>query len=201
METIHKIITGIKFTYTHANTIFGGAYTSALLINPIKTIDATNYILHANNSFVLKVITGYACTYIFFRFRKKIQSILLQAIYEITYMVYNERHNEIIEPSQLIDDIPKTELVDYLLRFKNLNIKQATEYFLVPQNKIEKLAKKLEEVYVLVRGENNSRILNKDFGRQDLASIFNAASCIDDIESLFKKNDIGFTSVPVNATM
>lgn len=198
METFKKITTGIYFIYKHAQVIFGGAYVSALLINPQWTFQNTYNVLHANDGFILKVLAGYSITYVFVKTRHVVQSAIISSIYQITHTLFNERHNEILEESQLIDDIPKTELVDYLLVNKNLNIKHATEYFLVPQNKIEKLAKKLEEVEILVRGDNNARILNIAFSRSDIANILQDANTIDSIAPLFRKKENGYTSVPSN---
>lgn len=76
-----------------------------------------------------------------------------------------------LNEEKLLDNIPVAELVDYMLRnkhFKREGMNGVRSTFGLNMEKFNALAKKLEENKVLVRGENNGRILDGKWSRQAL---------------------------------
>lgn len=95
-----------------------------------------------------------------------------------------------------IEGIPTVELLDHLFTSKSLKLDAATEKFHTKRHRIETLIKKLRELEVLVPGPNNASVLNSQMSRQDVASIFKGKSSAKDLEPLFRKDALGYTSRP-----
>ena len=101
------------------------------------------------------------------------------------------------EPTEdTIEGIPTVELLDHLFTAKSFKRDDIESKFRVPRYKVSALTKKFKELGVLVSGENNASVLNPEFSRQDLASILRDASSADDLEPLFRKDELGYTSRP-----
>jgi len=81
------------------------------------------------------------------------------------------RKSPVIRQEKLIDNIPVSELTDYLIRnkhFKREGVNGVRATFGLNMEKFNRLANKLEENGVLTRGENNGRFLSERWTRQTL---------------------------------
>lgn len=73
--------------------------------------------------------------------------------------------------AESIEGIPTAELLDHLFTYETFKRKDIEEKFKIPRYRFDALGKKLDALGVTVHGENNARILNKAFSRQDVANI------------------------------
>lgn len=87
-----------------------------------------------------------------------------------------------------IEWIPMIELLDHLFEFKSFKRDDVEQKFAIPRHRFTDLANKFEEMWILVRGINNSRVLNNDFSRQDIASILSGKSTTQEIKPVFRKS-------------
>ncbi len=95
---------------------------------------------------------------------------------------------------KLLDNIPVAELTDYLVRnkhFKREGENGVRETFGLNMERFNNLAKKLEENQVLVRGENNGRILAPHWSRQTLFDYLSGEKKSVDLEPRFTVHRIG----------
>lgn len=70
-----------------------------------------------------------------------------------------------------IRGIPVSEIVDHLFSEKSFKIKDVQEKLAISRGNYDFLSKGLEECGILVRGENNSKIIDKEFSREQVVSI------------------------------
>jgi len=123
----------------------------------------------------------------------------------VSFVVFNHRWLWSFVPSlktvgdrakgDTIEGIPTVELLDHLFTARSLKVKEVTAKFRVPQYRVEELIKNLKRVSVLVPGANNASVLNSEFSRQDVAAILTVSNA-KDLEPLFRKDSLGFTSRP-----
>lgn len=95
---------------------------------------------------------------------------------------------------KLIDNIPVPELVDYLMRNKKFTregVNGVRATFGFSMDKFNALAKRLEENGVLVRGENNGRVLADNWSRQTLIDYLSGSKKSADLIPRFKIYRIG----------
>ena len=105
-----------------------------------------------------------------------------------------EKRKAIVNDEKLIDDIPVAELVDYMLRnkrFKREGINGVRATFGLNMEKFNHLAKKLEENQVLVRGENNGRVLAGNWSRQALIDYLSGQKHSSNLQPRFTIHRIG----------
>lgn len=188
IQTIGKIIAILPLALL-------GTGISMLIISPQLTMELMQDLHNFKDHLFAKVVSGYLIAHLLLKYRKKMINALIDFIYDLTDFIYK---TDTVKPSECIDGIPKDELATYLLENKEFKIKDAVDYFLIPQYKVELLAKKLEEVCVLVRGDNNRRVFNTNFSRSDLANIFKEAQTAEEIQGLFRKEGSGYTTTPSN---
>lgn len=101
-----------------------------------------------------------------------------------------------------IEWIPVVELLDHLFEFESFKRDDIEKKFGIPRNRFTDLAQKLEELCVLKRGENNSRILNKEFARSDIANILAWKSTAEDLRLVSRKiDDSSWTYEPAGKSM
>lgn len=97
--------------------------------------------------------------------------------------------------------IPILEIIKHLFEEKHFKRTDIESKFLLPRNQYTKLAKKLEEIWILKRWENNSRILNEDYTEKQIAKAF--VYCNWNINDLkIQHEEITpnhFTTLPLNA--
>lgn len=93
----------------------------------------------------------------------------------------NKMNSLEIPDSSTIEGIPIDELLDHLYTTKTFKRDDIENTFGLPRNRFTKLAKKLDGLGVLTRGENNSRILNEEFTRAELFSLLEGKSSASEI--------------------
>ena len=104
---------------------------------------------------------------------------------------------EAIIEGETIEGIPVFELLDHLFTFQSFKRDDIEKRFAIPRNRFTDLANKLEELQVLVRGENNSRVLNPEFSRSDVVLILSGVEQAKDLKPVFRQeDDSSFTSRP-----
>lgn len=87
-----------------------------------------------------------------------------------TRVLFNRMKRKLTK-EKTIDGIPAMELADYLIRnksFKREGLNGARETFGLSMKKYNRIAQNLEKTGVLVRGDNNSRVLDETWTRQTL---------------------------------
>lgn len=100
------------------------------------------------------------------------------------------------EPVECIDGIPRVELLDHLFTFGTFKREEVEKKWSIPRYRVTELSKKLEEVGVLVRGENNGRVLNTEFSRADVSSILDGKKAAEELRPLMRKVENGFSHRP-----
>lgn len=117
-----------------------------------------------------------------------ITTFIREFIENIKFKVELNRVNDLtLSDTQTIEGIPIDELLDHLFEVQTFKRNDIEAKFGIPRNKFTRLAKKLDNLNVLSRGENNSRVLNEEFTRKELFSILEgktSASEIDDSPTL-----------------
>lgn len=119
---------------------------------PESALDAAHAVLVAKSYFLPKVLFAAVLIYRW-RYVRKIAKSL---------------HNK-KKCKQNIEGIPATELIDHLFEFESFKRTDVLGKFGIPANRFENIAKKLEELGLLVRGDNNSRILAPGTSREKIA--------------------------------
>jgi hypothetical protein len=95
-----------------------------------------------------------------------------------------------------IEAIPTAELLDHLFSQGTFKRDDVEAKFSVPRYRVTELTKHLKRVGVLTTGENNASVLNPEFSRQDVATVLSGVSAAKDLEPLFRRDELGFTSTP-----
>jgi hypothetical protein len=74
----------------------------------------------------------------------------------------------------MVEGIPTLELIDYLFNNQSFKRDDIEAVFGIPRNRFDILAKKLDDLKVLVRGANNGRVLNPEMSRQEIVQILSS---------------------------
>lgn len=72
------------------------------------------------------------------------------------------------ESGDTIEGVPVPELIDHLFEKGSFKRDDIESKFGMPRNRYQRLAEKMEALEILTRGENNSRVLNKDMTRAEV---------------------------------
>ena len=80
------------------------------------------------------------------------------------------------EPKDAIDGVEKSDLISFLLKNKWFPFMNAKMQFGISPKDHKKIGDNLERVGVLVRGENNARILNENVTRETLEKMFTCSN-------------------------
>lgn len=186
-----RIITGLRII---ALCIVGGLLT-ALFNEPTGTLLMLRDLLALHDWLPAKGIAGFTLAYHW----KPVTSVLRNSalwFWDLTCDTVYFVAGETKRPSDCIDGIPRHELLDFLFTEKSFKQDDVMAAFRIPRYKVTELKQNLERVGVLVRGPNNSHVLNSDISRRDVASILNARTA-SELQPLFRKRDDGsFTSDP-----
>lgn len=83
------------------------------------------------------------------------------------------------EPKDAIDGVEKSDLISFILKNKWFPFVNAKMQFGLNPKEYKKIGDNLERVGVLVRGENNARILNENVTREMLENIFKCSDSND----------------------
>lgn len=172
-----------------------GTYFTLLMAQPELTIDATSDFISAGGYLPLKTICGFSMALVLIHNRKKIYKHCSRRI-----VWWLQDLSEVFTPVERDDDeldgIPHTELLHHLFTVKSFKRDDIENKFVIPRYKVQEIGEGLERVGVLVRGPNNSRVLNEEFSRADVASIVKNANCSRELKPLFREKNNGFTSLP-----
>jgi hypothetical protein len=95
-----------------------------------------------------------------------------------------------------IDGIPRLELLDHLFTVGTFKRDEVEKKWGIPRYRVTEISKKLEDLGVLVRGENNARVLNTEYTRSDLAILLGEHGSFEDIKILTRKTDNGYSHRP-----
>lgn len=170
--------------FKQALELMAGVFIGAIFVAPTQIMEGAEFLLKTNDFAVPKVVG----VMIAFFGRKAILRNIKRA------GRFFEKRKAIINDERLIDDIPVAELVDYMLRnkhFKREGINGVRATFGLNMEKFNRLAKKLEENQVLVRGENNGRILAGHWSRQALIDYLSGEKKSVDLLPRFTIHRIG----------
>ena len=96
------------------------------------------------------------------------------------------------EPKDAIDGVEKSDLISFLLDHKWFPFVNAKMEFGLNPKDHKKIGDNLERVWILVRGENNARILNENVTREMLENIFKCSDS-DDLFSPLLRDGNSFT--------
>ncbi len=97
-----------------------------------------------------------------------------------------------IENGHTLEGIPTVELLDHLFQFESFKREDIEKKFWIPRNRYTTLAIKLENIGVLIRGENNARVLSTEYSRADVAAILEQAESAKELKAVFRQ--VGPTS-------
>ena len=148
--------------------------------------EAFRAILTWENAIIAKAIVT---TLLVFNF-SRILSYILQKFESML-----ASHTE-IRTIDSIDGIPRLELMDHLFMVGSFKRDEVESKWWIPRYRVTAISKKLEELGVLIRGENNSRVLNPEYTRADLATLLGDHESVEDIKMLTRKTDGWFSHRP-----
>lgn len=154
--------------------LVAGLVVGAAIIAPHQMSELGSYILTVGDYVIPRVVL---VTGLFFT-RKKIMKAYKR------FKRHAETQEAIENEEALIDGIPVNELVDYMVRnkkFKREGVNGVRTTFGLSMEKFNRLAKKLEEMDVLVRAENNGRVLNTKWSRQALVDYLSGEEKSEDL--------------------
>lgn len=149
--------------------------------------EAFRAILTWENAIIAKAIVT---TLLVFNF-SRILSYVLQKFESIMAAI-----PESVRTIDSIDGIPRLELLDHLFTVGTFKRDEVEKKWGIPRYRVTEISKKLEELGVLTRGENNSRVLNTEFTRSDIATLLGDRESVEDIKMLTRKTDGGFSHRP-----
>ena len=86
-----------------------------------------------------------------------------------------------------IDGIEKTSLVDFIFKYNGLPYKELHETFWINPKEYKKLWDNLEKNWILIRWENNARILKENIEKSVVENLLNCWNS-DDIFPLLYQN-------------
>lgn len=158
----------IKTLSLQAAELFFGAFLGSLLVAPNQIMAGVENLLKTQD-FALPKFVGFAILFWGRKFIFRTIKGLIRAFQRIGRRIETQKAIQNDEP--LLDGIPVPELVDYLLRnkkFKREGVNGVRQTFGLNMERFNRLAKNLEEVKVLIRGENNGRELDGAWSRQAL---------------------------------
>ena len=168
-----KVIKSVERATLHQTIKFfvqliGAVCITILLVYPSLLLTCASFLFQVGNNALPK----FTLVFGLIRYRKQLQRI------------YKRFQNK--KTTYSIEGIPAVELLDHLFTtgsFKRDDIKRR---FAIPHDRYQRLAKKLESLGILVRGEKNARILNEAYTRQDIAAILHNKRKASDLEEVLR---------------
>lgn len=154
-----------------------------LALYPAEVLAAIDSLLKLNNFAIPKV----SVVAVGFLARKSIIRLFKRCVKLV--------HSLKVQPDEkLLDNIPVAELSNYLIRnkhFRREGINGVRATFNLNMEKFHRLASKLEENGVLVRGENNGRILASHWSLQSLNEYLSGSEKSKDLAPRFTIHRLG----------
>lgn len=197
MEKLKAFFENVRMAARVTGVCLLGGYLSAWCLAPHETAAGSLALLQWHSWAVPKVVGGFTLAARWrLVLRVLVRFVIVPAWYWIADTAVFLAGGQHL-PSDCIDDVPRVELLDHLFRNKSLLRDEAEVAFRIPRYRVTDLKKNLERVGVLVRGPNNSHVLNPEYSRQDVASILESAHTASKLRPLFRKTPSGgFTSEP-----
>lgn len=125
----------------------------------------------------------------------------LHRIYHIIKILV-ARHSKKVPAGETLEGIPTVEILDHLFEVQSFKRDDIEKKFWIPRNRFTDLAQKLEDLDVLIRGDNNSRILNPEYSRADIAAILQGAERSGDLNKVFREvKPNSFTNEPTGRSI
>jgi len=108
--------------------------------------------------------------------------LILKSIFVILIFKYRKKLFSFKKKSKkTIDGIETSELLHFIFTKKAFKLNEFKKTFGLSRNIHEKIAKKLEHFKVLIRGENNARVLNSKFSLEEVKNLLDGAKTSDQI--------------------
>lgn len=149
---------------------------SSLLTAPDATQTALYEAMHWKNGILTAVVWSVAIVF----YSPKVLRLAYSQILELVEFFSDQS----CESDETIEGIPVTELVDHLFEEKSFKREEVESKFGIPRNRYHRLAEKMEEMEILVRGENNSRVLSPDVTRGEVVEHFKGKRVAMDLDTL-----------------
>lgn len=142
----------------------GLSFLTGLLSSLMTAPDATETALYAAMHWRHGILTAIACSIGIVFFAPKLARMVYGQIIELIEFFADQS----VESDDTIEGIPVTEMVDHLFVEKSFKRDDVETAFGIPRNRYQRLAEKMEELDILIRGENNSRVLNPEMTRAEV---------------------------------
>ena len=114
-----------------------------------------------------------------------------------------EKIHKNVDQDELICWVDIQLILEHLFSEKSFKVIDIESKFWIPRNQYNVLAKKLEQVWILKRWENNSRVLNEEYSKEQVMKAFLYAEWdIQKIQihcELEEGTTSSFTRAPLNA--
>lgn len=85
--------------------------------------------------------------------------------------------------TEVIEGIPKDELMLFIFETGAFKLQEAQKKFGISRRTHDRIARRLEDSGIFVRGKDNARVLNPEVTREHLAAILADAEDVEDIRS------------------
>lgn len=92
--------------------------------------------------------------------------------------------------------VPIIEIVDYLFLEKKFPRAETMAYFGISRSTADLFSEEMEKVKILIRWENNAKVLNPQFSRADVVSILSNIDNEGRLSPLFRKIEWGYSHLP-----
>lgn len=187
LNTISKIILRKVFSAIEAQPLaailmrsllfFAACTVSLCVLYPLAAQQAFSAITTWHGGAIVKTFFIFVLTFNL----SKIGKLAIQSI-------KNAQKAKEIETADNIEWIPTAELLDHLFQLQTFKREDIEKKFGIPRNRYSTLAARLEAIEVLVRGPNNSRVLNEEYSRADVAAILaSAGSSAKNLKQVFRQ--------------
>lgn len=133
---------------------------SSILTAPDATQDAFYHVMLWRNGVIMAIVLSFAAVFYAPRVCRFLFDELCQFIESITGVS--------VESGETIEGVPVPELIDHLFEEGSFKREDIEGKFGMPRNRYQRLAVKMEALDILIRGENNSRVLNPEMSRGEV---------------------------------
>lgn len=142
----------------------GLSFLAGLISSFLTAPDATQTALYAAMQWKNGLLTAIVWSVALVFYSPKLFKFIVQQIVGLIEFFSDQT----IESDETIEGIPVTEMVDHLFEEQSFKRDDVESKFGIPRNRYQRLAEKMEELDILTRGENNSRVLNDDMTRAEV---------------------------------
>lgn len=130
------------------------------LVSPNFAYIAFKTLVFGANGFLIK----FSLTFLFVRYRKWIWK-------KLKAFGRDQQNGQ-----DLFDGIPVDELLHFLFETGGFKYNDSTKRFHIHKRIYERIAHRLEKLEILCRGENNSRVMNPEKSRQEIAALLKSGT-------------------------